>query len=102
MFVVIETWVKRDGHGDIIEETLWDRLTAHANYPKAMEYYRTLFDENGYMMECSDGFGVYSANICLPVRSTEAHYVGGDTYSMALGDWQDDDLMDYYDRKESE
>ena len=37
--IVIETWVKRDGNGDIIEETLWDRLTAHDGYPKAMEYY---------------------------------------------------------------
>ena len=70
--IVIETWVKRDGNGDIIEETLWDRLTAHDGSPKAMEYYRTLFDENGHMRENTDGFGVYSANICLPVRSTDS------------------------------
>ena len=97
--IVIETWVKRDGNGDIIEETLWDRLTAHDGYPKAMEYYRTLFDENGHMRENTDGFGVYSANICLPVRSTEAHYVGrwgsqdGNTYSKELGDWCDESLI---------
>ena len=61
MYIIVSTRCKRDGSGDIIEETMQDQWEATETYSDARKVYDKWLEDDD----------LYSASICIAVRSTD-------------------------------
>ena len=99
MFIVVSMWGKRDESGDRIEETIWDQYILHDSYREAKEHYESLLKEpldscgcrlckGRTVTELTDMIDkdceMLSASICVPIESTEPHYVGEDLLTSGI------------------
>jgi hypothetical protein len=100
MFIVVSMWGKRDESGDRIEETIWDQYLLHDSYREAKEHYESLLKEpldscgcrlckGRTVTELTDmidkDYEMLSASICVPIESTEPHYVDGEMNKVIMG-----------------